>query len=166
MSLIPGAKFNVQSCSLMASCSLCLSQFPTVSLLLTHIRLEHADQPNFQIQCNLQGCKRTFSKYTVYRNHLYHFHDTSLLENHPSSESVEDLGSEPECDPPTDPCNFSPPTLPLSTCRSCTSSKELLQNAAARWVLKTSECHKIPQSVMDGIIAEAQSLFETGLYSD
>ena len=43
--------------------------------MLTHIRLEHADQLNFRIQCNLQGCKRTFKKFTVYRNHIYHYHD-------------------------------------------------------------------------------------------
>ena len=32
----------------MVVCSLCASHFPSLSFLLTHIRLEHADQPNFQ----------------------------------------------------------------------------------------------------------------------
>ena len=45
--------------------------------LMTHIRLLHADDPNFLIQCNRQGCKRTFWKFTVYKNHVYTFHDTT-----------------------------------------------------------------------------------------
>ena len=50
------------------------------SQLMTHIRLLHADDPNFVIQCNRQGCKRTFRKFTVYRNHIYAFHGTALDE--------------------------------------------------------------------------------------
>ena len=50
------------------------------SQLMTHIRLLHADDPNFMIQCNRQGCKRTFRKFTVYRNHVYAFHGTALDE--------------------------------------------------------------------------------------
>lgn len=45
--------------------------------LMAHIRLLHADDPNFMIQCNRQGCKRTFRKFTVYKNHVYAFHDTT-----------------------------------------------------------------------------------------
>lgn len=50
--------------------------------LMTHIRLLHADDPNFMIQCNRQGCKRTFRKFTVYRNHIYAFHDTTETSSH------------------------------------------------------------------------------------
>ena len=45
--------------------------------LMTHIRVMHADDPNFMIQCDRQGCKRTFRKFAVYRNHIYAFHDTT-----------------------------------------------------------------------------------------
>ena len=60
----------------MVSCSLWTLRFHSLSLLLTHVRLEHADQPNFQIQCYLQGCQRTFKKFTAYRNHIYQYQDT------------------------------------------------------------------------------------------
>ena len=50
------------------------------SQLMTHIKLMHADHPNFMIQCNQQGCKRTFRKFTLYRNHIYAFHGTALDE--------------------------------------------------------------------------------------
>ena len=51
-----------------------------LSQLMTHIRLVHADDPHFMIQCSFQGCTRTFRKFTVYRNHVYSFHDTTVLE--------------------------------------------------------------------------------------
>ena len=60
----------------------------SVSLLhqfMNHIRLVHADEPNFQIQCNLQGCKKTFKKFTVFRNHVYAFHDTASFNEVPVS---------------------------------------------------------------------------------
>ena len=56
-------------------------QTATLTQLLSHIRLTHADSPHFLIQCNLQGCKRTFRKFTVYHNHIYLYHDTVSIEN-------------------------------------------------------------------------------------
>ena len=47
---------------------------------MTHIRLVHADDPHFIIQCSFQGCTRTFRKFTVYRNHVYACHDTTVLD--------------------------------------------------------------------------------------
>ena len=49
--------------------------------LMARIRLLHADDPNFMIQCNRQGCKRTFRKFTVYKNHVYAFHGTTDTDN-------------------------------------------------------------------------------------
>lgn len=65
---------------MMLICPLC-GDVRVVALhhLMTHIRVMHADDPNFMIQCSLQGCKRTFRKFTVYRNHVYAFHDISTL---------------------------------------------------------------------------------------
>lgn len=59
--------------------------FPAFHLFMTHMRLMHADEPQFVIQCNMQGCQRTFRNFTVYRNHVYAFHDTSVLDQDPSN---------------------------------------------------------------------------------
>ena len=37
----------------------------------------HTDEPSFHIQCNLQGCQRTFRKFGMFRNHVYSVHDMS-----------------------------------------------------------------------------------------
>ena len=62
------------------ACPLCpLVNFPTVSVLMQHIRLAHADKPDFMLQCNLQGCCRSFRKFTTYRNHMYTFHGSGIM---------------------------------------------------------------------------------------
>ena len=39
-------------------------------LLLKHVRLVHSCDPNFRIQCSVEGCLRTFTDYRTYQNHL------------------------------------------------------------------------------------------------
>ena len=60
-------------------CSICAGSFTTVSMLLKHIRLAHADRPDFNLQCNIQGCKRTFKRFTTFRNHIYQHHDVQAI---------------------------------------------------------------------------------------
>ena len=38
-----------------------------------------------------------------------------------------------------------------------------MRKAAALWILKTREVHKIPLSVMDNIISDVQGLFQSAL---
>ena len=143
----------------MVSCCLCISRFHSLSLLLTHIRLEHADQPNFHIQCHLQGCQRTFKKFTAYRNHIYQYHDTLSLDDEPNVNSEDDN---------TDPADtlfdedFQHESTSTAKHKSLCLSIDKLQDAAVCWILKTSECHKVPQSVMDDIISDVRGLFDTG----
>ncbi len=55
----------------------CCHRSKDVAAQLKHIRIAHADSPNFWIQCDLQNCNRTYRKFTTYRNHIYSYHDTS-----------------------------------------------------------------------------------------
>ena len=62
-------------------CPLCASPpFRTLSKLLRHIRIIHADTASFNIQCNLQGCSRTFKNFKTYQTHIHTYHDTTSLE--------------------------------------------------------------------------------------
>ena len=49
-------------------------------MLLKHIRLAHADRPDFSLQCNLQGCRRTFKRFTTFRNHIYQHLDIQAID--------------------------------------------------------------------------------------
>ena len=76
---------------------------------MTHIRLVHADDPHFIIKCSFQGCTRTFRKFTVYRNHVYSFHDTTVLETPElSTVDMQEHMDTPDCKP------FDKVTVPAS----------------------------------------------------
>ena len=89
----------------MLTCPLCASP-PLANLkkLLKHIRFLHADHEPFSIQCNLQGCKRTFRRLKTYENHIYTYHDLTTLEAIKSQNSTE--GTESYSDPGTDDHDF------------------------------------------------------------
>lgn len=62
-------------------CPLCASPlFSTLTKLLRHIHIIHADDTSLSIQCNLQGCSRTFKKFKTYQTHIYTYHNTTSLE--------------------------------------------------------------------------------------
>ena len=65
--------------------------------LMAQMRLLHADDPNFIIQCNHQGCKQTFRKFTVYKNHIYAFHDTTKEDT--TEDDTTETSDHPEEDP-------------------------------------------------------------------
>ena len=72
------------------TCPLCPGlKFSSVKFFLKHLRLTHSDMPNFHIQCNLQGCKRTFRNLKYYQNHIFAHHDTSVLNG--SQEVIEQM---------------------------------------------------------------------------
>ena len=149
----------------MITCPLCPATcFTTVANLLKHVRITHSDQENFCIQCNLQGCKRTFRKLKCFKNHIYTYHDIGALEESAEEESRLDpaIGSGVFYE------DSSTGMFPSSENSSDSSdipllSETQLQRAAATWILKTRECHRIPLSVMDAVISDLQSLFQLAL---
>lgn len=62
-------------------CPLCsVPAFTNLKRLLRHIKLKHAEESSFSIQCNFQGCKRTFKKFSTFKGHLSNFHTTLELD--------------------------------------------------------------------------------------
>ena len=73
-------KINVNSVTWRNEMSLCCEyNFHTLSEFLRHISLSHADKPNFYLQCNLQGCLQTNASFESYLNHIYIYHNTSVI---------------------------------------------------------------------------------------
>ena len=151
---------------IMLSCQICGAlNLPTLSMLLSHIKIMHACEPGFSVQCNLQGCKRTFRNFSTFRNHVYTFHDEQAAANSnldvvdvPPLSSDVDSDNDTSCDEDVD-CDQD---SGLPNAESAVS-EEVLQRSAALWILKTRDTHRIPQSVIDGIIADLSSLFECSL---
>ena len=129
-------------------------------MFLKHVRVTHADTDHFQIQCGLQGCKRTFRKFHTYRNHVYTWHDMSEFESEQStivnpSENLDLLAEDNTLGEEFDD--------QFSITPSHVSVEDTLKKAAAQWILKTREIHRIPVSTMNDIIVEVQYLFEVAV---
>ena len=106
-----------------------------------------------------------------FRNHVYsrHSKDDQPMQD-PEGQSLVDDISPPSPDPtppaPLAPSNLSPLGQvddtddgiqdPLSS----ESHFSTIQKAAALWILKIRETHRIPQSVMESIIKDIESLYQ------
>ena len=57
-------------------CNLCTG-YLTVSLreLLHHMRRTHSSDPNFHMVCGLEGCPRTYKRFSSFRNHVMRKHN-------------------------------------------------------------------------------------------
>lgn len=128
-----------------SSCPYCVEDSftaPSKALLFNHIRLVHSLEPNFNIQCSLEGCSRTFNHLRTYQNHLLaHFSDTSDEEEERSDVIIEDPPINMEQQEAFDVCH----------------SKTLLPYAA-KWILKTSETRSLTRAATLGIVEDVSDL--------
>ncbi len=166
-------------------CTHCASSpFISISLWLKHLRRTHADDPNIIFSCTLDGCRRTFKKYTTFKNHVYGYHDVSSIATH-QSPAVEESPQTPDSqrpdspqtpdsqrpDSPQTPDSQRPdrpqtpdsPRTPDSQRPDSPQRPVDIKRAAALTLLKTREIHRIPISVMNEVIEENQLLFTLAL---
>lgn len=57
-------------------CPLCSFSCPSVSLLLSHLRLVHSNDPRFLVTCGIDGCTVTFKHFHSLYSHVYRSHPT------------------------------------------------------------------------------------------
>ena len=79
-------------------CNLCTG-YLAVSLreLLHHMRRTHSSDPNFHMVCGLEGCPRTYKRFSSFRNHVRRKHN--LIYNgrdEKEANNNEDIHDEPE----------------------------------------------------------------------
>ena len=166
---------------LLLVCQICgMCNLHSISVLLTHIRVTHSNEADFSIRCNLQGCQRTFKNFNTFRNHIYNFHDstevnaTEVHQYNTVDEDLDDCVDIEDCDIQSSSGNQNNvlsyqvlakqiKCIAIATdtpLQLSSISKDDIQRAAAMWILKTRELHRIPQSVMDVMIADIQGLFQ------
>ena len=146
----------------MITCPQCPgTRFETVRMLLKHIRMTHSDHAAFSIQCNLQGCRRTFRTLSTYLGHVYTHHDSGILDVYEPDNAPCGNGQDADiCDDVEG--DFDDSTMVDNTIGDETvqSFEAVMQRAAATWILKTRECHRIPLTVMNEVISDLQSLLQ------
>lgn len=145
------------SCSFI--CPYCTEDFiaPSEVLLLTHIRLVHSLDPNFSIQCNKDGCSRTFTNFRTYQNHCLK-HDPNLLSN------VRGDGCELDSEPMASSNSGHDVTTAAVHAPSLASSQlpttAEMQTFAAKWILKTSETRSLTRTATLGIVEDVSDLVD------
>ena len=165
----------------MILCPLCASSSPSVSMLLAHIRLVHACDPGFHVQCGLQGYQRTFHNFYTYRNHVYSIHgwDSITLEATDESTDVFDDINHAEIDQViSNEAALQEDRMSIAGIYAltyCTLKEQLYftgeesvirrsadnSRIVALWLLKLKEVHGIPQSVMRTITEEVKTIFDS-----
>ena len=117
-----------------------------VSVLIKHIGLVHATKGTpFRIVCGLGGCQHRFSNYHTYRNHVYTIHSDSDDLSTPETAPVPISSLVGSDDSDGD-------DYQLDRVSARQTQKDPLQEAAARFILKTKETHRLTQTVMNSVI--------------
>ena len=91
---------------------LCSYQVLKLKQLVSHLRLVHSGDPNFELVCGIGGCQQKFCTFSAFNSHVYRIHraalglqaelhDVSDEDNPPSmssSQAVETVESEMDYD--------------------------------------------------------------------
>ena len=56
------------------SCPICKCSISSIQHLLSHLRIFHASNPNFNVPCGLSGCTTTYRSFPGFYSHIYCHH--------------------------------------------------------------------------------------------
>lgn len=60
------------------NCTLCSISLPSLRAYISHLRLVHKKDPNFNVACIADGCSRVFSSFGGFGSHVYRHHRDKL----------------------------------------------------------------------------------------
>ena len=152
-------------------CPLCPAQ-PHLQLrydikgYLKHIKLLHAHQLGFKIACGISRCKRTFTNFRTFQDHVSatHKHQNQFSDITNTTTSDEHQLTVVHFDSPststdsllsTDENIYVPSAIPSSEItydRITENNLQVIQKSSALFMLGLKEKHKIPQAVLQEIL--------------
>ena len=171
-------------------CTLCptLPHLPLgydVKGYLKHIKLFHAHQSGFKLTCSIGGCKRSFTNFRTFQDHVSAAHkyqnqlvnitntDTSAADvcNGDYDHEHHDLASleNPDCSSSSSSSSDSGPfmmtDLMETSCKQNVTPNpiEVLQKSSALFMLGLKEKHRLPQAVLQQILDGVTILTQTRL---
>ena len=137
---------------------------PSESLLLDHIRVVHAQDPDFTIQCSHSGCSRTFRNFRTYQNHKLSHVPSSSEQREPNElmASDENTDGEHEVREIHNPNEIDPGEEEGVSQGAVgdTFNGDCIRQYAAKWILKTRECRALTRSAMQGIIEDTANILD------
>lgn len=135
-------------------CGFCSVVKFTIPKYLSHLQLTHQHQPDFQAQCVVEACRKTYKSVGALRIHLYRHH-----RNYVQTKTVphEEINSEPESDSDVDQN-----VEDQSTIENDSEQVDLntllsgLQKHVALFILNLQEKHLLPKITQDTIVENLQ----------
>ena len=55
-------------------CPLCQTTRSTLPQWFSHLRSAHSSDPSFRVTCGVDGCKKTYIKFSALNTHVYRHH--------------------------------------------------------------------------------------------
>lgn len=131
-------------------CSICnLFGGKSYAAVLRHIGEVHRFDPGLKIRCGINRCPQTYDNFESFRSHVYRKHRETLhpqlLDN--NEDTIDDVTNSPIDDEEDyDPLisQYDPPDI---------------RDSGARFLLKTREQYRIPQSTLNNIISDFRGLW-------
>lgn len=140
-------------------CSYCCS---TWRLYTRHVFESHSSVPNFSFVCGINGCTRTFCKYSTIKSHIARKHcdvdldtvevgrNTSLSLESSVADNIED--STPE--------SIESQVDSMEVCADCIVSSNQMQKTAALYLLTLKERYKITQTAVDFVVSQTKHIVD------
>ena len=133
---------------------------PRFASVVRHIGSVHSCEPNLHLTCGIEGCPRTYSSYRCFRKHLRSKHREFLEQ--PCDEQTEQL-PDPFILADTD---IDPEAESSFQSMSQTAAQEPFSaRAAALFLLKAKEKHRISQLALDGLVGDFSEILDSAVKS-
>lgn len=113
---------RARNCTEMATnklqCQICGLVLLSLKLYVSHLRLVHAKDLNFNIMCGVSGCREVFRAFSAFNSHIYRHHREAIGIGSTTEQELESLTSplhsaseyEAESVAAAAACNRDPPT--------------------------------------------------------
>lgn len=149
------------------------------SAVLRHIGEIHRHDPSLHIECGIEQCPQTYKNFESFRSHVYRKHRDvlHLVESRSQTDGSEsrDRSREQALEQDihvsmmdaADDHTLSPPpttnTIATTNNNIVVTDLDKRENIAARFILKTREEYRIPQSTVDNILKDVGEMISAGI---
>lgn len=142
-------------------CRICGLVLLSLKLYVSHLRLVHAKDPNFNVMCGVSGCREVFRAFSAFNSHIYRHHreaigiGSAMEQQLASATSPLHSASEYEAESvAAAACDCDPPTTPVSV----EVVRKNIKEEAARFLLTLREGRQISQAAINDVVSGCKSL--------
>ena len=134
---------------------------PRYTSVLRHIGSVHSCEPHLHLTCGIEGCPRTYSSYRCFRKHIRSQHREFLDQT--SDEQLTDSFNLADTD--SDPESSFQSNQSASPQEVVTAQEPFSTRAAALFLLKAKEKHRISQIALNGLVGDFSEILSSTVKS-